>query len=96
MPTAFAMALVAGLSVVPTATVMACDCARTELPEAVRDADLAIVGTLIGQSGAAARPGPPSSDGIAIPVPLLVAGAATVLLGLIGLVAFRRGSGEAG
>lgn len=57
MRTASAMALVAGLSVVPTATVMACDCALTELPEAVRDADLAIVGTLVGQSGPAARPG---------------------------------------
>lgn len=40
--------------------------------------------------------GTPSSDGIAIPAPLLIAGAAMVLLGLIGLVAFRRGSGEAG
>lgn len=57
MRAAFAMALVAGLSVVPTATVMACDCALTELPEAVRDADLAIVGTLVGQSAPAAVPG---------------------------------------
>ena len=32
------------------ATVMACDCARTELPDAVRDADLAIVGTLVGRA----------------------------------------------
>jgi hypothetical protein len=185
--TAFAIALVAGLSTVPTATVMACDCALTELPEAIRDAEVAIVGTLIGESEAAARPGlagqpvvhgwtwqiersrdplsvdqltinaweddgancgitfganerwlvlgyleegrlltngcmrnqridgsdpqgeetiesllpysvgaaSPSGDGIAVPVPLLVAGAATLLLGLIGLVAFRRGSGDA-
>ena len=183
--TAFAIALMAGLSAVPTATVMACDCALTELPEAVRDAEVAIVGTLVGQAEAAARPGlagqpvvhgwtwqiersrdplsvdqltinaweddgancgitfganerwlvlgyleegrlltngcmrnqridgsdpkgevesllpysvgaaSPSSDGIALPVPLLVAGAATLLLGLIGLVAFRRGSADA-
>lgn len=45
----FSLALVAGLSAVPVATVMACDCARTELPDAVRDADLAIVGTLVGR-----------------------------------------------
>ena len=185
---AFALALVAGLSAVPIAQVAACDCARTELPEAVRDAEVAIVGTLAGEAEAAARPGVvgqpterawtwtiersrdplsvdhitihaweddgancgitfganerwlvlgyleegrlltngcmrnqrmdgsdpqgeetiesllpysvgagnPSSDGISIPVPLLVAGAATLLLGLIGLVAFRRGSGDAG
>ena len=185
--TAFAIALMAGLLAVPTATVMACDCALTELPDAVRDAEVAIVGTLVGQSEAAARPGlaalpvehawtwkiersrdplsvdqltvnaweddgancgitfganerwlvlgyleegrlltngcmrnqridgsdpqgeetiesllpysvgaaSPSDGGIALPVPLLVAGAATLLLGLIGLVAFRRGSGDA-
>ena len=182
------LAIVVGVSAVPTATVMACDCALTELPEAVRDAEVAIVGTLVGQSeAAAARPGPaalpvehvwtwkierardplsvdhitinaweddgancgitfganerwlilgyleegrlvtngcmrnqridgsdpqgeetiesllpysvgaasPSGDGIALPIPLLVAGAATLLLGLIGLVAFRRGSRDA-
>ena len=184
--TAFVTALVAGLSAVPTASVMACDCALTELPEAIRDAEVAFVGTLVGQSEAAARPGPDlpvehawtwqversrdplsvdqvtisaweddgancgmtfganerwlvlgyleegrlltngcmrnqridgsdpqgeetidsllgysvgsataSGDAIALPIPLLIAGAATLLVALIGLVAFRRGSAGA-
>lgn len=50
MRAGFSLALVVGLSAIPTATVMACDCARTELPEAIRDADLAIVGTPVGRS----------------------------------------------
>ena len=48
-----AVALVLGVSVVPIATVMACDCMFTELPDAVRDADVAFVGTLVGRSDAA-------------------------------------------
>lgn len=54
--TFFAAALVIGVSAVPIATVMACDCAMSELPDAVRDADLAIVATLVGQGG----PGQPA------------------------------------
>jgi len=49
MRAGFFLALVMGMLAIPTATVMACDCARTELPEAIRDADLAIVGTLVGR-----------------------------------------------
>jgi hypothetical protein len=48
-----ALALVLGVSAVPIATVMACDCMFTELPDAVRDADVAFVGTLAGSSEAA-------------------------------------------
>ena len=50
---ATALALVAGLLVVPTARVAACDCAMTELREAVATADVAIVGTLVSQVGPA-------------------------------------------
>ena len=40
--------LIAGIAVAPTARVAACDCALTELPEAIRDADAAFVGVLAG------------------------------------------------
>lgn len=40
--------LVAGLAVAPTARVAACDCAMTELPQAIRDADAAFIGVLAG------------------------------------------------
>ena len=40
--------LVAGLAIAPTARVAACDCAMTELPQAIRDADVAFVGVLAG------------------------------------------------
>lgn len=54
-----AVALVVGVSAVPVATVMACSCMETELPDAVRDADLAIVGTLVAQGGAEPALGAP-------------------------------------
>jgi hypothetical protein len=59
---ALAAVVAAGLSAVPIVTVMACDCMFTELPEAVRDADVAIVGTLVGAAESAVmidRGGPP-------------------------------------
>ena len=40
-----AIGLVAGLVAAPTARVAACDCAMTELSQAIRDADVAFVGT---------------------------------------------------
>lgn len=43
-----AIGLVAGLAVAPTARVAACDCAMTELSQAIRDADVAFVGRLAG------------------------------------------------
>lgn len=52
---AAALALVAGLLVVPTARVAACDCAMTDLPEAVAAADVTIIGTLIAVSPQAAQ-----------------------------------------
>jgi hypothetical protein len=52
---ALAAVLAAGLSAVPIATVMACDCAFSELPQAVREADVAMVGTLVGAAEAAQR-----------------------------------------
>ena len=48
-----ALALVLGVSAVPVATVMACECMFTELPDAVREADVAFVGTLVGRADAA-------------------------------------------
>jgi hypothetical protein len=54
---AFAMALVAGISAVPTATVMACDCARTAPDEAASAADAVFTGAAIAASeGAGAAP----------------------------------------
>ncbi len=49
------LALAFVLSAVPLVTVSACDCAFTELPEAVRAADVAIVGTLVGAAEPAQR-----------------------------------------
>ena len=43
-----AIGLVAGLAVAPTARVAACDCAMTELAEAIRGAEVAFVGRLAG------------------------------------------------
>lgn len=48
-----ALALALGVSAVPIATVMACECMFIELPDAVRDADVAFVGTLAGRAAAA-------------------------------------------
>ena len=45
-----AFVLLAGLAAVGPARVAACSCAGTELPEAVREADVAFVGTLVGGS----------------------------------------------
>ena len=57
-----AIGLVAGLTVAPTARVAACDCAMTELSQAIRDAEVAFVGRLAGTDEPAAAPaagGPP-------------------------------------
>lgn len=43
-----ALALVAGLAVAPAARVAACDCAMTDLAEAIRGADVAFIGRLAG------------------------------------------------
>ena len=43
-----ALGLVSGLLWVPTTRVAACDCAFTELPQAIAQADVAFVGTLVG------------------------------------------------
>jgi hypothetical protein len=55
LPAALALAL--GLLLAPPARVSACDCALIELADAVEDADLAVVGTLVGQAGPAVAPG---------------------------------------
>ena len=57
-----AIGLVAGLAVAPTARVAACDCAMTELSQAIRDAEVAFVGRLAGTSEPVVEPaagGPP-------------------------------------
>jgi len=54
--------LAAGLAIAPTARVAACDCAMTELPQAIRDADAAFIGVLAGTEQAVPAPvegGPP-------------------------------------
>ncbi len=48
---ALAFVLLSSLVAVGPARVAACSCAWTELPEAVREADVAFVGTLVGGSG---------------------------------------------
>jgi hypothetical protein len=50
--------LAIGVTFVPVRQVAACDCAMRELPDAIAEADVAIVGTLAGASTAAAAPGP--------------------------------------
>lgn len=59
---ASALALAIGLLLAPPAQVSACDCARVELEDAVVDADLAVVGTLVGQAGPALPPGAAGSE----------------------------------
>lgn len=57
-----AIGLVAGLAVAPAARVAACDCAMTELSQAIRDAEVAFVGRLAGTNEPAVAPaagGPP-------------------------------------
>jgi len=57
-----AIGLVAGLAVAPAARVAACDCAMTELSQAIRDADVAFVGRLAGTNEPVIAPaggGPP-------------------------------------
>lgn len=57
-----AIGLVAGLAVAPAARVAACDCAMTELSQAIRDADVAFVGRLAGTDEPVVAPadgGPP-------------------------------------
>jgi hypothetical protein len=51
------VALGLGLCLVPIRQVTACDCAVRELPEAIAEAEVAIIGTLAGAGGAAAVPG---------------------------------------
>jgi hypothetical protein len=57
--------LALGLVAIPTARVAACSCAFTELPHAIRDADHAFVGTLIGTDRAIPSLGEPTMDEIA-------------------------------
>ena len=56
--------LIAGLAIAPTARVAACDCAMTELSQAIRDAEVAFVGRLAGTNEPAVAPaagGPPQT-----------------------------------
>lgn len=57
---AFGFGLMLSLLLVPVARVAACSCMMIELPEAIRAADLAIVGTLVGRAD-------PPADGAAMP-----------------------------
>jgi hypothetical protein len=49
--------LAIGLTIVPVRQVAACDCALTELPAAIQEAEVAIIGTLTGATAAGAEPG---------------------------------------
>lgn len=55
---AVALVLLASMGAVAPARVVACRCAWTELPEAVAEADVAFVGTLLGGSAQGNRAGP--------------------------------------
>lgn len=57
--------LALGLIAVPTARVAACSCAFSEMPQAIRDADVAFVGTLASADGAIPALGDPTMDEIA-------------------------------
>ncbi len=50
--------LALGLSIVPIRQVAACDCALTKLPEAIAEAEVAIIGTLAGVGAAPPNAGP--------------------------------------
>ena len=54
-----ALALAAGLLIMPAARVAACDCALTPLAQSVAEADVAVVGTLMTQVGPAPDAGAP-------------------------------------
>jgi hypothetical protein len=54
------IALACGLCVVPIRQVAACDCAMRELPQAIAEAEVAIIGTLAGAGAAAVGPGGPA------------------------------------
>lgn len=51
-----ALAVALGVAVVPSGRAAACDCALLDLAQAVADADVAVVGTLVGQSEPAIDP----------------------------------------
>lgn len=51
------LGIVLGVSIVPLHRVAACDCALTDLPEAIREAEVAIIGTLAGAAAPPLRPG---------------------------------------
>jgi hypothetical protein len=53
-----------GLVAIPTARVAACSCAFTELPQAIRDADVVFVGTLVGTDHAIPPLGEPAMEEI--------------------------------
>jgi hypothetical protein len=57
------LGLVLGASIVPMRQVAACSCAMTELPQAIEEAEVAIIGTLLG-----AGPAPPKAGVIAEPI----------------------------
>jgi hypothetical protein len=56
--------LALGLLAVPTAQVAACSCAFTELPQAIRDAEVAFIGTLVATDKAIPALGDPMMDEI--------------------------------
>ena len=56
--------LALGLIAVPTAQVAACSCAFSEMPQAIRDAEVAFIGTLVATDDAIPALGDPMMDEI--------------------------------
>jgi hypothetical protein len=61
----FAMLLAVGVIAIPTARVAACSCAFTEMPQAIRDADVAFIGTLVATDSAIPAMDDPAMEEIA-------------------------------
>lgn len=60
------LALLVGVSVVPLESAAACDCSMTELGQAISEAEVAFVGTLVGS----AEPAPLPAEGMGLPDPI--------------------------
>lgn len=57
--------LALGIVAVPTAQVAACSCAFSEMPQAIRDAEVAFIGTLVATDSAIPALGDPATEEIA-------------------------------
>jgi hypothetical protein len=98
------LAFALGLIAVPIVQVAGCSCAIAEPAASIRDGQLAFIGTVVDRREVGRRaqrtdieallPVIPMAEDepglLEVPASLLVIGAAVLLLGTVGLVAFRR------